>query len=364
MSDYRRFAKLVYERDQWKCRLCGRPVARQRIAPHPLSPSLDHVVPRAAGGDDEPGNLQTAHLRCNESKHTRPARGSGLTVRLKVDLPPELLGLIRHPASEDESASEPLPHLDPNTIGDVFDAAVDLARRAQMKDVPNAEMLHTWAASEQFLCVTEARNAIYQQIWACYDEQGHQEQLRRWLMAEQPCAWFIADFLEQEDVPQSMKDDSGWDCVAAALLRYVGLAQVEELVERATAGLPLETDPLRALEASDDVQVVEEPGFYRGHPLSAYADSIRALKAAGRLEECEQLLLRLIASLEAKVGATGFSLSPELYEQLAIVRRQRGDVAGEVEILERYFHQPGALGSRPLEKRLVKAREKLDSGPR
>ena len=37
----------------------------------PLSPSLDHVVPRSRGGDDAMGNLRTAHMICNAYRRDR-----------------------------------------------------------------------------------------------------------------------------------------------------------------------------------------------------------------------------------------------------------------------------------------------------
>jgi len=54
----------IAERDGWTCHLCGERVLKVK-APHPLSPSLDHVVPLAHGGAHEPGNVALAHLRCN-----------------------------------------------------------------------------------------------------------------------------------------------------------------------------------------------------------------------------------------------------------------------------------------------------------
>lgn len=58
----------IFERDGWICQLCGKKVPRDRLAPHPLSASLDHIVPLAAGGTHEPANVQLAHFRCNSLK--------------------------------------------------------------------------------------------------------------------------------------------------------------------------------------------------------------------------------------------------------------------------------------------------------
>ena len=58
----------IFERDQWMCKLCSELILREAVAPHPLSPSIDHVVPLARGGTHEPGNVQAAHLLCNSVK--------------------------------------------------------------------------------------------------------------------------------------------------------------------------------------------------------------------------------------------------------------------------------------------------------
>jgi 5-methylcytosine-specific restriction endonuclease McrA len=62
------FRRTVFARDGWTCQLCGRTVDRSVDHPSPLSPSLDHVVPLAAGGSHTYSNVQLAHLGCNIRK--------------------------------------------------------------------------------------------------------------------------------------------------------------------------------------------------------------------------------------------------------------------------------------------------------
>ncbi len=64
--------EVIYERDRWTCHLCDLPVSRKLTNPHPMSPSIDHLVPLSPnhGGTDDPANLATAHLACNLYKHT------------------------------------------------------------------------------------------------------------------------------------------------------------------------------------------------------------------------------------------------------------------------------------------------------
>lgn len=58
----------IYERDGWKCQLCGTAVQRNAAVPHPRSATIDHIVPLAAGGADTPVNVQLAHFLCNSLK--------------------------------------------------------------------------------------------------------------------------------------------------------------------------------------------------------------------------------------------------------------------------------------------------------
>jgi hypothetical protein len=61
----------IYERDRWKCGICRRRIDRRLRHPHPMSVSLDHVIPLALGGPHTRANVQAAHLRCNLRKRTR-----------------------------------------------------------------------------------------------------------------------------------------------------------------------------------------------------------------------------------------------------------------------------------------------------
>lgn len=58
----------IAARDSYKCGLCHRQVAMDKAAPHPKSPSIDHVVPLAELGDDTRANVQLAHFSCNVFK--------------------------------------------------------------------------------------------------------------------------------------------------------------------------------------------------------------------------------------------------------------------------------------------------------
>lgn len=60
----------IFERDGWKCGICGRRVGKKPW-PHPLSASLDHIVPLIEGGDHSRANVRCAHLGCNSGRRDR-----------------------------------------------------------------------------------------------------------------------------------------------------------------------------------------------------------------------------------------------------------------------------------------------------
>ena len=61
----------IFERDGWKCGLCGRAIPKNVKWPHPKFGTIDHIVPLAKGGAHLRINVQAAHLRCNCSKNSR-----------------------------------------------------------------------------------------------------------------------------------------------------------------------------------------------------------------------------------------------------------------------------------------------------
>jgi 5-methylcytosine-specific restriction endonuclease McrA len=59
----------VFERDGWRCGVCGCKTHRQRRGTyHPKAPELDHVVALANGGSHTWGNVQCACRECNGRK--------------------------------------------------------------------------------------------------------------------------------------------------------------------------------------------------------------------------------------------------------------------------------------------------------
>lgn len=51
------------------CGICGKPVDFSYKYPHPLSPTVDHIIPVSKGGHpSDIDNLQLAHRCCNREK--------------------------------------------------------------------------------------------------------------------------------------------------------------------------------------------------------------------------------------------------------------------------------------------------------
>lgn len=58
----------IIKRDNQTCQLCLKKVDLTKQAPHPLSVTMDHIIPLAKGGTHEPKNIQLAHFICNSRK--------------------------------------------------------------------------------------------------------------------------------------------------------------------------------------------------------------------------------------------------------------------------------------------------------
>lgn len=58
----------VFVRDGGRCMICRKPILRNKRAPHPLSFTLDHVIPLSLGGAHVFANVQAAHFACNSRR--------------------------------------------------------------------------------------------------------------------------------------------------------------------------------------------------------------------------------------------------------------------------------------------------------
>jgi len=73
-------ASKTFAQDDYECQLCGEPMDMAEKVPHPLAPTIDHIIPLARGGTHEPANVQSAHFICNAYKGDREYifEGTGL----------------------------------------------------------------------------------------------------------------------------------------------------------------------------------------------------------------------------------------------------------------------------------------------
>lgn len=64
------------------CDYCGDPISPTYQAPHPLSMSVDHIIPKAHGGPDELSNTRLRHLGCNASAGANTTTPTPLTINI------------------------------------------------------------------------------------------------------------------------------------------------------------------------------------------------------------------------------------------------------------------------------------------
>ena len=74
--DHQQGHRMEFERNRKKimesqeiCAICGKRVDKKLKYPHPLSATVDHIIPVSKGGHpSDIENLQLAHFRCNRQK--------------------------------------------------------------------------------------------------------------------------------------------------------------------------------------------------------------------------------------------------------------------------------------------------------
>lgn len=64
---YRRNRAKTLAGDNLTCAWCNKPIDKTLKAPHPMSPSTDHITPIKHGGHNH-GPLQPMHLACNSQR--------------------------------------------------------------------------------------------------------------------------------------------------------------------------------------------------------------------------------------------------------------------------------------------------------
>ena len=89
---------------QTVCAICGKPVDFNLKYPHPLSPTIDHIIPLAKGGHpSDIDNLQLAHRCCNRQKSDK------LIDRKDIGEEQQVISNRILPATYDWYTSPPVP---------------------------------------------------------------------------------------------------------------------------------------------------------------------------------------------------------------------------------------------------------------
>ncbi len=98
---------------------------------------------------------------------------------------------------------------------------------------------------------------------------------------------------------------------------------------------------------------------------TAYVDDVKQLMRRPRLMDAETLLFALVDAVEQESRRENHGVAPWYYEQLAIVKKKRGDFDGELKVLERFAAQRHAPGARvpKLLARLEQVRKRQQSQP-
>ena len=93
-ADHTGAARNAYEKNKSRllktapriCGICGQPIDFNYKYPHPLSPTVDHIIPLNKGGHPyDMDNLQLAHNWCNRWKSDRVGAGVKFVLREQVE---------------------------------------------------------------------------------------------------------------------------------------------------------------------------------------------------------------------------------------------------------------------------------------
>ena len=77
------------------CGICGRPVDKSLKFPHPMSPTVDHIIPIDRGGHPSAiENLQLAHFACNRQKSDKLSPTASPQGAFKPPVPPAQMRML------------------------------------------------------------------------------------------------------------------------------------------------------------------------------------------------------------------------------------------------------------------------------
>ncbi|PCH67051.1 MAG: hypothetical protein COC06_11900 [Bacteroidales bacterium] len=113
-------------------------------------------------------------------------------------------------------------------------------------------------------------------------------------------------------------------------------------------------------ETKDSTKITfkNKAGYIDGKHYTEYVDDIKEFKRQNKLQDAENILLKIIEALKAEAKAEGphWFLAPWYFEQLAIIYRKQKRIEKERYILEQYLNlnKIDEKGETPLEVRYRK----------
>jgi DNA-directed RNA polymerase subunit RPC12/RpoP len=159
----------IFKRDGFTCAYCGR-------KPPAVTLEVDHIIPRAEGGDDAPENLATSCWDCN--------RGKGATML-------------------DQRAPVPVPDLEER-------AELIRERERQLREY------HAAKAEER-----ERRDRDFKRVWDHWFDLWGQEELARWHTPWEGTLRTYIDTLGPEDVMEAMEIARGrFNYISSNAVKY------------------------------------------------------------------------------------------------------------------------------------------------
>lgn len=63
---------VLLKKNKSLCGICGMVIPKDVRHPHPMSATIDHIIPMSLGGSHSYDNTQPAHRKCNVLKHIKP----------------------------------------------------------------------------------------------------------------------------------------------------------------------------------------------------------------------------------------------------------------------------------------------------
>ena len=132
-----------------------------------------------------------------------------------------------------------------------------------------------------------------------------------------------------------------------------------------TSNNKIDYENVQISETEDSIKITfkNKAGYIDGRYYTEYVDDIKELKRQNKLQEAENILLKIIEALKAEAKAEGhhWFIAPGYFEQLAIIYRKQKRIEKERHILEQYLNlnKIDGKGETPLEVRYRKVKEMI-----